>query len=89
MNVLLIYLQDENDESHITTITAANYGNALKAGKIIFANTLPEFPETSEDGVAYVIDISGMSAEEINIQRDNVKTFPIYYEYIKIALLID
>lgn len=67
--------QVEFAESHLTTITAANYGNALKVGKVVFANTLPEFPETAENGVAYIIDLSSKSAEEIQIQRDNVKQF--------------
>jgi len=69
-----MYLQVEiAQQSHLTTITAANYGNALKVGKVIFTHTLPEFPETADDGVAYVIDLSSKSAEEIKIQRDNVK----------------
>jgi hypothetical protein len=73
---LLIYSQVEiAEQSHLTTITAANYGNALKVGKVVFASTLPEFPETADDGVAYVIDLSNMSAEEIKVQRDNVRQF--------------
>ena len=59
-------------QSRLTTITAANYSNAVKVGKVIFADTLPEFPDTAEDGVAYIVDLSNKSAEEIEILRGSV-----------------
>lgn len=55
---------------------------------MIYANALPDFPETADNGVAYIIDLSNKSAEEIGVQRDSVTKAPIYYKCITIMLLI-
>jgi hypothetical protein len=79
-NILIIYFEyiinilkvEIAGQSHLTTITAANYSKAVKVGKVIFADMLPEFPDTAEDGVAYIVDLSNKTPEEMEIQRGNV-----------------
>lgn len=68
----------------LTTITNDAGGKATKVGKVIFAEDLPEYPETSENGVAYVINITGRTPDEVDFICQNVS----YVSYIKNTLLM-
>jgi len=46
---------------------------------VIFAETLPDFPETSVDGVAYIVDVSKKSKSEISLMWDSVSNILITY----------
>ena len=50
--------------SHLTTITAANNQRAIQVGQVMFMDLLPEFPNSSEDGFAYVVNVSTWSDAE-------------------------
>jgi hypothetical protein len=56
----------------ITTITSSLNARALKVAEIFFAKELPDFPKSSINGVAYVIDITGKTKEEIKATIDGV-----------------
>jgi hypothetical protein len=69
----------------LTTITAADNENALKAHDIIYTSLLPEFPNTHEDGFAYIINVVGWTKQQIEAVGDNVSNkyisniFRMYY----------
>ena len=41
--------------------------------KVNYATDLPEYPETSENGVAYIINTSSMSEEAVEVMCNNVR----------------
>lgn len=55
---------------------------------MIFAETLPDFPETSVDGVAYIVDVSTKSKSEISLMWDSVSNVFIIYCWCVANVLI-
>lgn len=63
---------------------SGNPKHPLLVKEVKYAFTLPDYPETHQDGIAYVVDIRGMPLEE----RQSHTTIVMYSEYILNALLI-
>jgi hypothetical protein len=69
----------------LTTITAADNEKALKVQDIVYTSLLPEFPQTHEDGFAYIINVIGWTKQQIEAVGANVSNkyitniFGIYY----------
>jgi hypothetical protein len=62
-NILIMQVEIAQ-QSRFTTITAANNQTAVKVAHIQFTDLLPEFPNTSDEGFAYVVNISAWSDEQ-------------------------
>jgi hypothetical protein len=65
-----------------TTISSDSNDRATRVTKVIFSNDLPEYPETALDGVAYVVNVTHMSTEQVDIMCQNeciLNTLIIYY----------
>jgi hypothetical protein len=56
----------------LTTISSDRTEQAIKVGKVIYLPELPEYPETSEEGVAYLINIENLPAKDIDLMCENV-----------------
>jgi hypothetical protein len=52
--------------------------------RIIYAPSIPDYPETSENGVAYIVNLTGVSEES---QKDH-KNMVMHFEYIINTFLI-
>lgn len=49
-----------------TTSIQPMYSHTVQVQRVIYSPHIPEFPETSSGGVAYVIPVDVLSTEEIN-----------------------
>jgi hypothetical protein len=47
----------------------------LKVAEILFVRELPDFPKTSINGVAYIIDVAGKTRQEIKAIMDGVGVY--------------
>lgn len=52
-------------------ISASTY-RSLRVEQVIYAPSLPEYPDTSIKGIAYIVKVEGMPKEEIDGQLDMV-----------------
>jgi hypothetical protein len=52
--------------------------NPLSVHEVIFTHSLPDYPKTHPNGIAYVVNLQGMTPEEKKSQFSNV----IYSESI-------
>lgn len=59
-------------------MTAEDNSRALRVEDIIFSAELPEFPASSENGTAYVIDVTHMNEEQRGIIEDGVCVVGIF-----------
>jgi hypothetical protein len=70
-------------EDEGTIISALHSERGLKVNEVHFVATMPEYPNTSETGIAYVVHTLGMSDEEVKLQTQAVlHTIRIHSEYI-------
>lgn len=46
--------------------------------KVNYTTDLPEYPETSETGVAYIVNTSSMSTEAVDAMCNNVRSSLMY-----------
>ncbi|KAF1991502.1 hypothetical protein K402DRAFT_388900 [Aulographum hederae CBS 113979] len=53
-------------------ISESSHGNT-EAENVIYAPFMPDYPETSEKGIAYVINLQGIPEEERSRQKDLVQ----------------
>lgn len=56
--------------------------------KVNYTTDLPEYPETSENGVAYIINTSSMTTEAVDAMCNNVCSSLMHCEYIINALQV-
>ena len=56
---------------NITTISSNKSERAIKVGKVIHSPNLPEYPKTSKEGIAYLINTKKMSLEDVNLLCEN------------------
>lgn len=67
----------------LTTISSDKSERAIKVGKVIYLPDLPEYPETSEEGVVYLVNTANMSTEDVDLLCENVgNPLLIDYKYI-------
>ncbi len=52
--------------------------------RVIYAPSVPDYPETSENGVAYIVNLEGVSEES----RKDHKNMVMHFEYIVNTFLI-
>jgi hypothetical protein len=52
--------------------------------RVIYAPSVPDYPETLENGVAYIVNLEGVSEES----RKDHKNMVMYFEYIVNTFLI-
>jgi len=69
-----------------TVISSDKSQRAIKAAKVIFLPELPEYPETSDEGVAYLINTEKMSLSQVEMLCENVSI--IDFECIYNLLII-
>ncbi|OBT60438.1 hypothetical protein VE03_10385 [Pseudogymnoascus sp. 23342-1-I1] len=66
--------EDGEEETELTTIISSdNSDYATRVVKVNYETDLPEYPETSVNGVAYIINTASMTTEAIEAMCDNVQ----------------
>jgi hypothetical protein len=53
-------------------MTAAGHKDALRVTDIFFTPELPEYPASSETGIAYVVDVTFMNDDQRSLVEDGV-----------------
>jgi hypothetical protein len=56
----------------LTTISSDRGERAIKVESVIYSPDLPEYPNTLENRVAYIVNVENMSKEQIDIMCENV-----------------
>ncbi len=53
-------------------MTDGTHNQALRVSDIFFTEELPEYPNSSENGTAYIVDVSRKDAHERGVVEDGV-----------------
>ncbi|OBT75678.1 hypothetical protein VF21_05187 [Pseudogymnoascus sp. 05NY08] len=70
----LVTEEEEEEELETTTVISSDVSDkATRVMKVNYATDLPEYPETSENGVAYIINTSSMTEEAVEVMCNNVQ----------------
>ena len=56
----------------LTTISSDRTEQAIRVGKVIYLPELPEYPETAQEGVAYLINVENLPAKDVDLMCENV-----------------
>ncbi|KFY25698.1 hypothetical protein V491_01634, partial [Pseudogymnoascus sp. VKM F-3775] len=79
----LVTEEEEEEELETTTVISSDASDkATRVMKVNYATDLPEYPETSENGVAYIINTSSMSEEAVEVMCNNHST-PANYHFFR------
>ncbi|OAF57839.1 hypothetical protein VC83_05497 [Pseudogymnoascus destructans] len=66
--------EEEEEKIETTTVISSDVSDkATRVMKVNYTTDLPEYPETSENGVAYIINTSSMTPEAVDAMCNNVQ----------------
>ncbi|OBT77960.1 hypothetical protein VF21_04367, partial [Pseudogymnoascus sp. 05NY08] len=64
--------EEGDEELETTTVISSDVSDkATRVMKVNYTTDLPEYPETSENGVAYIINTSSMTTEAVDAMCNN------------------
>ncbi|KAG9240435.1 hypothetical protein BJ878DRAFT_526168, partial [Calycina marina] len=66
-------IEEDILEPEIITVSSNASINPTKVERVIFAEELPEYPVSSDGGIAYIINVINMREEQVNMMCQNVQ----------------
>jgi hypothetical protein len=57
----------------VIPISTAGSEHILTVKKLYYAPDFPEYPDSSEDGVAYLVQTSGLDEKQYKLVQENVR----------------